>query len=116
MAPAGTNDFPSSGTPAVMQQAAAPIVQRCVPAGCCVTSSVLLRATHGACVKLHCPRALFPTFLRLASRVDAITRYVIDTLPSTDVMLLGLLPRAKSTYAQPSNWTAAISQVNDGFR
>lgn len=42
--------------------------------------------------------------------------YLRDRLPSTDIMLLGLLPRGKSSLAQPSVFTAAIDAVNSKLR
>ena len=41
-------------------------------------------------------------------------------LPGTQILLLGLLPRgdreAPDPYAQPSKYTAALDQINAGYR
>lgn len=42
--------------------------------------------------------------------------YLRDKLPGAHIMLLGLLPRAKGSYAQPSVLSAAIDKMNEGLR
>lgn len=42
--------------------------------------------------------------------------YLLDQLPTTEVVLLGLLPRGKSSFAQPSVYSAAINAVNDKLK
>lgn len=57
-----------------------------------------------------------PTLMRL----QAITRYLIEKLPGTDIVLLGLLPRGDPndfhTYTQPQIISRAITKVNEGIK
>lgn len=46
-------------------------------------------------------------------RMEAIVRYLLDSLPGADIALLGLLPRAKPTI---SSSAAAIEAANAQFR
>lgn len=45
-------------------------------------------------------------------RIEAIVRYVRAKLPNTDVLLLGLPPRGRSGFTQPSVFTGAIKGIN----
>lgn len=49
-------------------------------------------------------------------RVGIIAGHLLDHLPGADIVLLGLLPRGKSSLAQPSVFTAAINALNEKLR
>lgn len=42
--------------------------------------------------------------------------YILNSLPATQVLLLGLLPRGVANYNQPSILTQAMDRVNDELR
>lgn len=52
----------------------------------------------------------------LPCRTEVIVQYLLDWLPNTKVVLLGLLPRGKSSHIQPSIFTAATNDANQRLR
>lgn len=77
----------------------------------CLQGSALAAARRGH--RLHTQ----PKFH--ACRVRAIVQYLLDRLPDSEILLLGLLPRGDAPgydYQQPSLFTAALERVNERYR
>lgn len=50
-------------------------------------------------------------------RVGVLVNYLLDKLPSTtNIALLGLLPRGKGSHVQPSVFTPAINSMNEQLK
>lgn len=60
------------------------------------------------------------TLLKLALahscyRVEIMVKLLLQRLPDTQVVLLGLLPKGRGSFLQPSNFTAAHNRLNSNY-
>lgn len=44
-----------------------------------------------------------------------MVKFLLQRLPDTQVVLLGLLPKGRGSFLQPSNFTAAHNRLNSNY-
>lgn len=131
----GTNDLGLLANETAVLAEAEPLAKRCVRAGggCMLCTlgprhgSLRASLAHGtwapsttpaSSVVSHrdCKQTAAASSWDSLRRVEVIVRYLLAKLPSSDLLLLGLLPRGKNGHLQPSMYTAGINKANNLYK